>query len=475
MTDINTFKKMSNKEILEQFERTENVMEDINKHFFVSTIGNKAVFCREIVNDKGEIEVIEYSKKDFMDLYAQMDQVYGPLDGKLVWQPSILFWINNKERRQYEKNIFEPNYENPRFYNYWRGFNINDNQVGDFPHIAHHFKYVWCGGDEEKYCYLLKWFAHLFQYPEKMPGVALVIKGEKGTGKSGFIDAIAQKILGNMYIRVTDPKHLLGHFNFHLFGKLLVVSEEAIWAGDKSKEGKLKSMITDPNIIIERKGYDATMVNNYLRFIFLTNEEFSVPATYDERRYFALRISSRYKNDKQYFRELYKSMEDGEISQFYNYLQGYEFDEIDVLTPPITSALFEDIKAGMDIFDRWLYDLIDCSSAKERPELDNCDWLSSELEIRFGKRVKTKNLFRSYTRYIEYAKSHGIYYSNPKVGSQTMMTQMLTNGKNGSYSFIKGRDASGTYIDFPSVEWAKDIFEAKFNCKINWTHSEFFR
>ena len=75
---------------------------------------------------------------------------------------------------------------------------------------------------------------------------------------------------------------------------------------------------------------------------------------------------------------------------------------------------------------------------------------------------------------MEYAKSHGIYYSSPKVSSQTMMTQMLTNGKDVSYSFEKGRDSKGTYINFPSVENAKKIFEDKFSCKIEWSHTEFF-
>ena len=474
MSNSNIHGPMNHEKIVNALERTKEVMDDVNKHHFVSTLSNKAVFCREILNNKCEIEVKEYSKRDFLDLYNQLDTVYGPLGNKLAWQNVMDFWINNKDRRQYEKNIFEPNCSDKRFYNYWRGFYIKDDQVGDFPHIAHHLKHVWCNGDEEKYTYLLKWFAHLFQYPEKMPGVALVIKGEKGTGKSGFIDAIGQKILGNMYIKVTDPKHLIGHFNFHLFGKLLVVSEEAIWAGDKSKEGKLKSMITDSQIIIERKGYDAEMVNNYLRFIFLTNETFSVPATYDERRFFALRISSEYKKDKQYFMNLYNAMNECEIVQFFNYLKEYKFNEIDILTPPVTSALFEDIKAGMDIFDRWLYDLIDCYSANEKPELDNNNWLDSALKIYFNKRVKTKNLFLSYSRYMEYAKSHGIYYSSPKVSSQTMMTQILTNGKDGSYSFVKGRESEGTYIKFPAVENAKKIFEDKFSCKIEWSHAEFF-
>ena len=134
----------------------------------------------------------------------------------------------------------------------------------------------------------------------------------------------------------------MGNFNSQQYANLLITFDEAIWNGGKSMEGRLKSLITDTNILIEKKGMDAEIKKNYSRYILLTNEKFSVPATYDERRFFALRISNERRNDIKYFDELYKSMEH-EIDNFFGFLKKFNLCEEDVFTPPATSALFQDV------------------------------------------------------------------------------------------------------------------------------------
>lgn len=469
MANDRTRQILNKKEILVELENTENKLDAFSDKHFICCEGNKTLIYTETEDENGDFMLKYLPEKDFLRMYNDCD-VYKPnKNNKLGWHGIASFWIESHAKRSYESIIFKPNYSDDRFYNLWSGFYIKDSAKSDFPCIEHHLKNVWCNGDDEYYEYVLKWFAHMIQYPDERPGVALVIKGEKGTGKSTFLEVLAKSMLGHMYLHVASAHHLTGNFNGHLFSKLLVAADEAVWAGDKKAEGKLKSMITDETIMIERKGIDAISKDNYIRVIFLTNESYSVPATYDERRYFALKISNKYKNDKEYFGKLYTAMKDKEVVHFFNYLKEYNFDKRDVLTPPASKALFEDIKSGMDVFDRWLYDLIDNLSSDEHDN-DELDWLAPSLNIGFSKKVKTSDLHKSYTLYIQYLKSNNVYFKGEAI-SPVMLTQKLTNGKEGSYTFNKSRSSTARCIDMPSINEAKEIFGKKFSCQVPWSQN----
>jgi len=469
MANDNIRAKMNPVGISTAFNETMEKLEKFNSQHFICCEGNKTLIYTETTDENGNFVLKYLPEKDFLRMYNNCE-VYGPnKKNKLGWQGIASFWMESDLKRSYEGIIFKPNYDDGRFYNLWSGFYIKDNANGDFPCIEHHLKNVWCDGDDEYYEYILKWFAHIIQYPDEKPGIALAIKGEKGTGKSTFLEILAKSILGHMYIHVASAHHLTGNFNGHLFSKLLIAADEAVWAGDKKAEGKLKSMITDGSIMIEKKCIDAVSKDNYIRVIFLTNETGSVPASYDERRFFPLRISNKHKNDKNYFEKLYTAMKDKEVVHFFNFLKEYSFDKRDVLTPPVSKALFEDVKFGMDVFDRWLYDLIDNLSSDEHDNAE-LDWLAPSLNIVFSKKVKTSDLHKSYTLYIQYLKSNNVYFKGEAI-SPVMFTQKLTNGKEGSYTFKKSRISAARCIDMPSANEAKEIYGKKFSCYIPWSQN----
>ena len=49
---------------------------------------------------------------------------------------------------------------------------------------------------------------------------------------------------------------MTGQFNAHMASCLLLQADEAVWAGDKAAEGRLKGLITSPIQQIEAKGVD---------------------------------------------------------------------------------------------------------------------------------------------------------------------------------------------------------------------------
>ena len=78
----------------------------------------------------------------------------------------------------------------------------------------------------------MTWIAHIFQRPGEKPGTAVVIRGDKGAGKSTVAEWLGAA-LGRYALDLADDKLLTGQFNAHQQGKLFVISEESTWAGDK--------------------------------------------------------------------------------------------------------------------------------------------------------------------------------------------------------------------------------------------------
>jgi hypothetical protein len=65
--------------------------------------------------------------------------------------------------------------------------------------------------------YLEKWVAHRIQHPDKPPHVALLLRGEQGTGKNFLTDYVLGVLLGKHNYVSVSLKDLSGNFNQHLY------------------------------------------------------------------------------------------------------------------------------------------------------------------------------------------------------------------------------------------------------------------
>src|SRR5215207_9332163 len=117
-------------------------------------------------------------------------------------------------------------------------------------------------------------------------------------------------------LHITNSKHLVGNFNAHLVDALFLFLDEAFWAGDKQGEGTLKALITERSIMIEPKGVDSYQMPNRLKILMASNNEWVVPASADERRYFVLDVPATRKGDVDYFRKLAAAIEGEELAVF---------------------------------------------------------------------------------------------------------------------------------------------------------------
>lgn len=311
------------------------VIESLNTRHFVVQVGGKAYIATEKHNPvNGYLELELGSMADFRLIYSNKAIMIGEKS-----TPISTVWLSSMERRQYEGIVFAPGQETPGHYNMWQGFNIQPQQ-GNCCLFWQHLFTVICNGNRNHYWYVRKWLAHLVQKPAEMPGVAIVIRGKQGTGKTILSDQVGS-LVGQHFLMLTQMAQLTGRFTGHLKDALLVVANEAVWAGDKHGEGALKSLITDTTTPVEMKGKDLFTVTNYKRLIVTTNEQWSVPMGMDDRRFLVLEASDARKEDKLYFKAFASQMANGGSQALMYDLLHEDLEGFDVRTKPHSDHGFD--------------------------------------------------------------------------------------------------------------------------------------
>jgi len=244
-------------------------------------------------------------------------------------------WVSWKNRRSYDRAVFVVHGEvPPNHYNLWRGFMVEPRK-GDWSKMQGHIRDVICSGKPERVEYVMGWLASLMQHPESQSEVALVLRGKKGTGKTKLAKPLI-RILGQHALHIHNQKFITGNFNLHLRDAVFVVGDEAFWAGDKKEEGVLKGLITDPTLVIEGKGQNAISAKNRIKLLLISNEEWVVPATIDERRYCVFEVSDERRLDFEYFAAIDAELENGGYEAMLYDLLNYDLSHFNIRDLPHT-------------------------------------------------------------------------------------------------------------------------------------------
>lgn len=273
-------------------------------------------------------------------------------------------WMQWPYRRKYRGIAFEPNGTPPDVYNLWKGFPIKGKK-GDWGLLKTHILENLCADNPDYYAWFMTWCAQMYQYPGTKPGSAVAIRGKKGTGKSKTFDWL-RRGMGRHAIKVSQSSHVVGNFNKHQHGIILMVCEEAFWAGNQQAGGVLKDLITSNSMMMEAKGIDAIQMSNYVRLAMISNEEWVVPAGLadEERRFFVLEASDAHMQDISYFAAIDQQMENGGLEAMIDELMTWDpkdhFKEgWDILRrPPVTEGLLEQANESLDTWDRFFVRMI---------------------------------------------------------------------------------------------------------------------
>jgi len=418
------------------------LLKELNQQYSIVPNGNKIL----ILKDK-EDGTMFLSPSDFkLDL---QNRFAIDSSGKFPKQVQASnWWLSHPERKEYKSVDFIPTAKTPDgVFNMWKGFAVKPKGgLEDIPFFHELIEKVICSGNERWYTYLWGWLAHMVQFSEEKPGVAVVLRSDaQGVGKSRFAEYVGS-LLGRHFRTVTHGRHIHGNFNSHLKDTLMLFGDEAVWGGEKSAESVLKQLITEPSMIIEMKGKDAFEVRSFLRLMLATNSEWAAPVSLTDRRYFVLNVSDSRKNDHDFFKQLIYEQTHGGSESLLQALMDFDLSDFEVRSIPETPARLEQKMFSMDILQQWWLEI-----------LSNEDFTvgGKILDFDDNNRVANSDLLKSFNEYtLEHKPNHWNW------GPRQFLPQFKKQ-----IPFEKPRRiaSGGRECEFPSLNECKLYFSEKYS------------
>lgn len=362
------------------------LVEKLNEEYFLAkNYGGKSRVCSfhpHPVFPQCE-ELLAQHSHDFY-LNHQNEPVY--VNGeKLKEETAATIWMKHPRRRQYEMVVFEPNQPREidndnlrggKLYNLWRGLAYPPVKGDCSLYLAHLWENI-CQRDKTKYDYLIGWMAYTVRHPDEQGHVAIVVQGLKGVGKNAFADHFAA-LFGQHGLTVSDQGRVTRNFNAHLRDKIVLVADEAFYAGDYRQESALKSLITGGTLTIEAKGIDAVTARNLLHIIIISNERHIVRASDDERRYLVMCCGREKIQNTVYFAAIVNQLEHGGYEALhYHLLHEVDLSRFNVREAPHTTELREQMAYSLRAADNaWFDCLYSATLPDAHIQPDGTVWLS---------------------------------------------------------------------------------------------------
>ncbi len=261
-------------------------------------------------------------------------------------------WIEDEDRASYEGVRWCPySIDDPTPYDYFNTFkkfprNIippeeygesGDETIDKFLNLMKELS----GGDEEQdgAIYLFYYVAHMFKLTNIRPDTAVVMKGSNGVGKD-FFTKVLGLIMGNSYLyKTANMDNVFGAFNDVIDEKILLQFNEAEAKDSIANQQKLKDYITADKLSINKKFYSLREVDNYIRLFIVSNDAQPVLIENQDRRYFVIKSTNKYRQDTNFFGrldELTKSKHN--LDCLYSYFMKVDLTDFNILEIPKTEA-----------------------------------------------------------------------------------------------------------------------------------------
>ena len=338
------------------------------EYAFIVSGGRPAVLYEKKDPRDGSVDVEYWSVEAFRQYFSNQTVNIGRSTVKLGD-----FWLSHPDRRTYRGLIFEPGQDRMDHYNLWQGFSFDADEAGDYSMFRDHLIRNVSQGNEELFEWVFGWFAHIIQYPGTKSGTSLSLRGQQGSGKT-IVGKIFGRLLQRHYTLIDQERYLFGNFNSHMASTILLHSDEGFWGGDPRHVGKLKSLVTSDTQRIEQKGRDSLQVNNYLRLLITTNEDWVIPAAFDERRFAVLDVGNGNQQDRQFFIDMLDQLEHGGYGALLYDLMHFDLKSVDIRSLPDTGALTQQKETSMDPVSMYWFT---CLQQGNTLLMSNTGWLST--------------------------------------------------------------------------------------------------
>jgi hypothetical protein len=329
-------------------------VDEMNRSYAVVMVSGKAAILHEYTDAEGD-PAFDLMSMGSLRLKLANKFVAGADPTKRI--PLADCWCTRPNRRTYEGIVFLPKQQTPGFYNLWKGFSVEPSPNGSCDKFKEHLLTNVSQSSLEIYLWVFGWFADMFQNPGVKCGTSLALRGDQGTAKTIVGKTIGQ-LFRSHYVPVAQPRYVTSRFNSHMERCILLHADEAFWAGDHEAESKIKDLVTGDQHPIERKGYEALFVRNFVRLFATGNPKWLVPAAFDERRFATLDVGEKHKQDIPYFKAIDDELKSGGAARLLYELLEFDLTQVDLRTIPRTAALLDQKIESMNAEESWWLDVL---------------------------------------------------------------------------------------------------------------------
>lgn len=224
--------------------------------------------------------------------YILQESYYDEKNDK--WLPFYGLWIQDLEKRAYHKQLFLPPpqiYDKEEIYNTWSGFEwendtettYTDEEMETVKEILERFMTHLAGNTPALKEFMTLFIADIIQNPGRKSGVLPIFLGREGTIKGTFFRLI-KCLIGKHAMETSDSKQIFTRFNSHLEHILYLSMNEAKTIEMINQSASLKALVTDENMMYEKKGEDIRDAYNFTRIAISSNEDKGCKSSISDRR-----------------------------------------------------------------------------------------------------------------------------------------------------------------------------------------------
>lgn len=316
----------------------------------------------------------------------------------------------------YNRLVFKPHNHGVRRgdLNTFTGFKakrLPDGQAADPDIIApffDHIKKVWANNDDEIYNYLVKWLSTVVQKPWQRTNVFILLTSPQGVGKGMICEFLIERVFGkHCAADCAGLGKVTSRFNSMLQGKVFLNVNEMSDINSRNfyaNSDKLKALITDNTLCIEKKGMSVYHVENCLNMIGCSNHRHTMNAETGDRRILALECNEELIGNRAYFDRLLAHLKRPDTADhIITYLYDHESD-IDLRMIPMTDLKREMMSNSQTPALRFLNELDEYLESKRNDRYDSGYLDESDY---YKKYVREEDKLISKDRLYEWYKNWG--------------------------------------------------------------------
>jgi len=232
--------------------------------------------------------------------------------------------------------------------------------------------------------------------------------------------------------------------------------DEALFSGDKKAMEQLKSLITEGKCRVEQKYQPSRTIDSFHRFFAASNNAHFAHVDRDDRRFLFLRVSSARQGDTDYFKRLFKSIQNEvHVGAMVHDLMQLDLKNFNVRLRPKTKEHLSQKIQSLTGFDRFWYETLHNGVLPSDPFHSNSEW---EL----GRFIATKQLLNGYKNSDKNAERY------QTIQNQTVADKLgkLCPSATKSRSTSNGNQERG--YDLPHIDLARNEFDKAMGGSMDW-------